>query len=308
VANFTLHTVSTENPSGSDSTFSMTVGQAGGTLTAFSENFTGVTAPALPTGWTTLVTTGNAWVSNASGCTGNALMYPYNGSAAANSWAFTPGVTLTAGVTYTMAFNQKVYSSSYPEALEVKCGLGRTAATQTVLIYSATGLTNTTCTARSATFTVPSTGTYYFGYHCTSAANMWNLYVDDIAVTYTQAASCNVCTVPTTPGETAPGALLSTAQTWTNKTTHQWPANAEATSGYKVALGTPTQLPYLLDATNDSCIKWTGTGTSCTLSDTPAGGSFYWYLVIGVNASGDGSAGNATAGPRVRNSTTGTCP
>jgi len=42
-------------------------------------------------------------------------------------------------------------------------------------------------------------------------------------------------------------------------------------------------------------------------STPPASGDFYWYIVVGVNATGEGSAGTATAGPRVVNST-GTCP
>jgi hypothetical protein len=42
---------------------------------------------------------------------------------------------------------------------------------------------------------------------------------------------------------------------------------------------------------------------SCAgLTEEPAGGAFFWYLVTGWNAAGEGHAGNATAGPRQLNS------
>jgi len=712
--NFHIALTSAQGTWGSD--FSQIVGHvvAGGNITVFSENFNTVTPPALPTGWTYGHTgAGNDWLSSTSYyCSGpNSLLYPYNSTAAANAWAFTPGIALTAGVTYTLSFNQRVASSTWTEIFEVKCGTAATPAGQTITILASANYTNTTCGVLAPTFTVPATGTYYIGYHCTSAADQFDLVVDDIALTYSQAPSCTAytcgpnvaydgslnplgtlvevcgdhdsvvepgeqwqvtvrlkntgsqsatavqadlavnsgsaaaasitgnpgsfgtiavggtatatyeftpdsavacnkdlvfdmtgvqsaeasyptqtaafavqvggntsakdetatqvttpltasgntahssltpaltvtapatatlsyssaytppagvpvtlfgpddlanlnnwtasgyaannantcsghsgaavrstnsagtytftktaavstvgysnitvgmdwrvtsatnatqyldwstdgtnwtlgaasttsatvlcgqsvtlpsgaagqgtlyirfrtvatgagrgivdyitiggtppgsgswtanarvslvsptsaaivlkaygaadanpydvlsyytgpgtyqvrleestggtasltsgslhvtqsstthCTVAScgTPSETAPGDLLGTAQTWTDKTTHTWPSNPQAT-GYKVVLGTPAQLPNLLNASTDSCVKWTGVGTNCTLSDTPAEGSFYWYLVIGTNGAGDGSPGNATAGPRVLNSTTGTCP
>ncbi len=202
VANFTLHSTSNENPTGNDSYFTIDIGQAGGAITDFSENFSGVTTPNLPTGWTVSKTSGNDWATNSSGCTGNALYYPYNSTQAANSWAYTPAISLTAGVTYTFSCNQKIYSSSYPEIFEVKCGTGATPAGQTITIITSASYTNTTCTARSNTFTVPTTGNYYIGIHCTSAADMWNLYVDDVLVTHTSTAICNVCTSSCTPPST----------------------------------------------------------------------------------------------------------
>jgi hypothetical protein len=60
----------------------------------------------------------------------------------------------------------------------------------------------------------------------------------------------------------------------------------------------------------DSCTKYIGTATSTnTLTEDPTGetGGFYWYLVTGTNDGGEGTAGNATDGPRVVNSF-GACP
>jgi uncharacterized repeat protein (TIGR01451 family) len=108
VINFSLHIVSSQGSW--DSPFTVKVGtiSTGAPTTAYSEAFTGVTVPALPAGWTVWHSSGTDWVTNSGGCTGNALRYPGLSTGAANSWAFTPGITLTAGTTYTLAFNEKV--------------------------------------------------------------------------------------------------------------------------------------------------------------------------------------------------------
>lgn len=184
-------------------TFTMKVGQIvpGGTVTVFQENFNSVTVPNLPPGWTTQVISGNAWATyNSYYCsTPNQLNYPFHTTQAANSWAFTPGCSLQAGVTYTLNFNKRVASSTYPENLEVKAGTAPNASSQTILIWSQTNITNTTCQLQSPTFTVPSNGTYYIGFHCTSAPDMWRMIVDDVSITYQQAPSC--IAQPCTPAQ-----------------------------------------------------------------------------------------------------------
>ena len=206
---FTIHI--TSNEGSWDDTFSLIVGNvvAGGAVTIFSENFDSLSTPALPAGWTTQVISGNAWVtySSYSCSTPNQLNYPYNYSQAANSWVFTHALTLQAGVTYNFSFNQRVAGATYPENGSVWLGTSANSAGMTTQLWGMDNLTNTTCTARSATFTVPSDGTYYIGFHCTSAANMWRFIIDDVVLSYTQAPSCTVdactggggCTPPTTP-------------------------------------------------------------------------------------------------------------
>lgn len=110
------------------------------------------------------------------------------------------------------------------------------------------------------------------------------------------------------PGETAPGDVLSTAQTWSDKNTMSWPSNSLAT-GYNLYRGIPADLPKLLTSDIDSCVRYSGSSTSATIADDPTwvAGGFYWYLVTGTNANGEGPAGNATAGARIINSS-GACP
>jgi len=113
------------------------------------------------------------------------------------------------------------------------------------------------------------------------------------------------CTL-TAPDETAPGDTLASAETWTDRTTHRWPAAARA-SGYKVFRGVAAGLSHLLDSQGDSCLRWSGSETTCALGETPAAGTFYWYLVTASNTGGEGPAGDATAGARSLDST-GPCP
>jgi hypothetical protein len=119
-------------------------------------------------------------------------------------------------------------------------------------------------------------------------------------------ATTSGCSIP--PPETAPGGTLGTSQSWLGLNTHQWPANAQATS-YNLYRGVLADLPSLLTGAIDSCTKWTGSGTNCAVFDDPTGvaGGFYWYLVTGVNAIGEGNAGNASTSARIVNSS-GLCP
>jgi alpha-tubulin suppressor-like RCC1 family protein len=111
------------------------------------------------------------------------------------------------------------------------------------------------------------------------------------------------------PPEIAPGGGLASAQTWSNKNTQTWPANASATS-YNVYRGVKAGLPKLLNRDYDSCLRYQGGSHSLPTPEDPTSlgpGDFYWYIVTGVNSMGEGPAGDATSGTRMINST-GTCP
>jgi hypothetical protein len=99
--------------------------------------------------------------------------------------------------------------------------------------------------------------------------------------------------------------------TWSaDKYTIGWQAVSGIVSGYRLYRGVPVNLPNLLSTSTDSCTRYDGTSLSYTLNtttDQPAAGSFYWFLVDAYNGAGEGSAGNATAGARIVNSS-GTCP
>ncbi|HPA27817.1 MAG TPA: M6 family metalloprotease domain-containing protein [Acidobacteriota bacterium] len=111
------------------------------------------------------------------------------------------------------------------------------------------------------------------------------------------------------PGEVAPGDTYENGQMWSgDKETQSWPPLSGAAT-YKVHRGVRSGLENLLTTSDDSCLRYEGPSNSLSVvSDDPSTepGSFYWYLVVGGNGSGEGSAGSATGGPRVVNSS-GSC-
>jgi len=151
------------------------------------ENFDSVTTPALPTGWTVDNTNGdnNTWVSNTSyPCSGSQhVSVHWNSAMAMDDWLFTPVLALDASHNYTLAFNYRAASTSYPEDLTVFIGTTATPAGQTTQLVDLPGFNNITCSASSTAFTVPTTGNYYIGFHGHSAADEFYLITDDIVVT-----------------------------------------------------------------------------------------------------------------------------
>jgi hypothetical protein len=111
------------------------------------------------------------------------MQYSYNAASAANDWLITTCVQLDAAVTYNVEYFYMVQSATYPEAFEVKIGTGNTPADQTTTLATHSNLTNVAYTSGGSNFTVPANGVYYIGFHCTSAADMWILYLDDISIT-----------------------------------------------------------------------------------------------------------------------------
>jgi hypothetical protein len=106
----------------------------------------------------------------------------YGGSGGDDDWLFTEAVTLNAGTTYTLDWYDRMSSSStsYDNQMFVYFGDDQFPANMTTLIWSDTDMHHTTHQLESATFTVPSTGTYYIGFHRNNGYSYANLYLDDV--------------------------------------------------------------------------------------------------------------------------------
>ncbi|HNQ78033.1 MAG TPA: IPT/TIG domain-containing protein [Acidobacteriota bacterium] len=99
------------------------------------------------------------------------------------------------------------------------------------------------------------------------------------------------------PPEVGPGDSESNAQDWTeDKATQTWPA-AERATGYHLYKFALADLPYLQNTSDEGC-KWSvGNVTSHDCSgDDPSveTGRVYFYLVTGVNETGEGTGGDGT--------------
>jgi subtilisin-like proprotein convertase family protein len=78
---------------------------------------------------------------------------------------------------------------------------------------------------------------------------------------------------------------------WPDRTTLVWDAAVSASS-YNLFRGDRSDLPALLDHAIDSCPRGTTFQQQFTgLAETPVPGAFFWYLVRGHNAQGDGPPG-----------------
>ncbi|WP_288435413.1 fibronectin type III domain-containing protein [uncultured Chryseobacterium sp.] len=151
-------------------------------------DFENVSVPALP-GCTTAVNagSGNNWEtadppSDSQGFTTNVLRYHYNSLNPANAWFYTQGLSLTAGVQYTISYKYGNNSTTYAEKLKVAYGTSPAASAMTNSVADYPAINDETAHTESITFTVPATGVYYFGFNAYSDNNQYNLYVDDISI------------------------------------------------------------------------------------------------------------------------------
>ncbi len=318
---FTIHMTSAQGAW--DDAFPVTVGQpsAGAPQTVFTETFDGATFP--PAGWAQVDVSGTAgaWarstgtVHPTGGGThagaGLAYFNSYSATAGATTRLYrTSGVAIPASAASAAVTFWLYHDTGYPtDADQVQVQVSTNGSTWTnvgaaVARYDGTSgwkqhsIPLNAYIGQSAV-QVGLLGVSYYGNDC---------HVDDVAVTYTPPGTCTMhaCSRATAPGETAPGGSPATSQGWSGKGTTTWPANPGATS-YRLYRGGAAELPALLTAAADSCLRYAGTATSAPAPESPAAGGLYWYLVTGLNGTLEGPAGSATAGPRIVNSA-GACP
>ncbi len=186
----------THNASGSPSTIALsgTAYDCSAQTIPYSENFDGVTAPAIPLCMT--VTNNNnddkLWATNAATYKSapNAMMIGYNSNLAMNDWFFSQPLSLQAGHLYTLRFYYRAQTATFTEKLEVKWGTSPDASNMTSgSLFDNNNISAVTWQLAEASFTPATTGTYYIGWHGYSDKDKHNLLVDDIAITETPTAT-----------------------------------------------------------------------------------------------------------------------
>jgi hypothetical protein len=106
----------------------------------------------------------------------------YSSTNVADDWMFSRCIYLNEGTSYALSFGFRARSEDYPENLEVKIGTAQTVAAMITPIVNLQGIVNTVYENSFSSFSVPVSGTYIIGFHCYSDADMWAVYVDDVAV------------------------------------------------------------------------------------------------------------------------------
>lgn len=235
----------------------------------YAENFDAVTTPALPDCTINQnVGTGNNWGTSALtnyGFTSNALTYLYNSGAAANTWFITRGVNLTAGTSYRISYKYGSNSTDYVEKLKVAYGTTQTAAAMTNVLVNHTNINFNVAVTNTVDFTPATSGVYYFGFQVYSAANQYNLYIDDISVNLSPS-----CLAPTAP--------VSSAYTETGATV-AWTASTSAPAGgYEYYYSTTNTAPTA--ASNPSGTTGAGVVTKNLTGLTSSTKYFFWVRAV----------------------------
>lgn len=177
----------------------------GGASLPYTMNFDGVTAPALPN----CITTQNVNNDNRTwqtapapiGYTGNVMSYIFSTGSAANDWFFTQGLNLTAGRSYILSYKFGNNSTAFTEKLKVAFGTSASANSMVNVIADYPTINDNFPRVHKIRFTAPTTGVYFVGFQVYSAANQFQLYVDEISVTEAIVAptTANTCVNVTVP-------------------------------------------------------------------------------------------------------------
>ena len=100
-----------------------------------------------------------------------------------NDWFFTPGLDLTAGVTYRLKFKYNTLTAGiYSENLRVRIGSGPSAVNMNITILDLPGFLNTVYQTAIVDFTPIATGAYNIGFQGYSFASQSKILIDDISV------------------------------------------------------------------------------------------------------------------------------
>jgi subtilisin family serine protease len=201
----------------------------------------------LPCGWTIsdVNNDGATWSVGTTNprSTPNTMTYSYSSTNAANDWLFTPPLNLVAGQNYRIRFWYRVRSATFPERLEVKWGNLATAAAMTSsAVFSNSNITNTTYTEGITGIISPSSsGIYYIGFRAFSAADMYDLNMDDVIIE--TVASCGTALLGGTisgPATLTAGTADSYNLSGNTGTSIQWQQSIDGGSNWSDISGATT--------------------------------------------------------------------
>lgn len=202
----------------------------------------------LPCGWVSQNVNGdgNTWNVGTlnSRSAPNNVTYNYNSALAADDWLFTPGLSMIAGNTYRIRFWYRARSASFPERLEVKWGAAQNAAGMTsAAVFSNTNIINTAYAEGVSGNIVPTTtGTYFIGFRVFSAADMYDLNIDDVTIELVTAS----CAIPTVGGTATIVSPIVSGSTTTmivsgyNGTSVQWEQSTNGGTTWTAIAGATT--------------------------------------------------------------------
>jgi PKD repeat protein len=105
-----------------------------------------------------------------------------NTSTTSNDWLISPCFYFKAGIEYSVSFWYKNRATSYPEMLKLCVGTSQSAASMTTVLTNLGSITNSAYQKATVTFSAPSDGEYYFGWHAYGPADMFGMHIDLVEV------------------------------------------------------------------------------------------------------------------------------
>ncbi len=112
----------------------------------------------------------------------NAPVYYSSSTTAADDWLISPAFSLNAGVNYNLSFLYSQVITGYQDKMTVYVGTDNTAASMTSLITDLSDISVNSFTTQNNSFTVPSNGNYYIGFHATSNAGGGGIAIDNFNI------------------------------------------------------------------------------------------------------------------------------
>lgn len=150
------------------------------------ESFEEIATPALPVGWTRVNLNGDAqqWETNKyGGLPARHQCVRYNGTSPlpANDWLFTPPMSLSPGILYTLTFQCKVSPGS-TQRMKICVGNAPDPGAMVTQLYDNPMIINPALQEFSVDFIVPVPGDYFLGFLCYSNPGQNQFFLDDIQV------------------------------------------------------------------------------------------------------------------------------
>lgn len=205
-----------------------------------------------------------------------------------NDWLITPAINLGKDDIYTLTFSFGSQGERFtPEALTVTMGTSEYATQHTTVLFSRSDIVNFwNGSMETVTITLPveADGAYYFGFHCTTPAGGYCLYLDDVSVeqngSYGAPAAVEDLTV--TPGANGAQSATITLTAPTRTSAGQNLSGAQTVKLYR----------------DDDLIKtFDGVAAGASLSHTDSGMShgLHTYKAIANSGGEDGAKAEVTA-------------
>ena len=258
----------------------------------YTQNFDGVTQPAMPSCFSVENTNGDTkfWKTCTNTSLGNStaiapnsganqMGIAYDSANAMNDWFYLPGINLTSGTSYRLSFYTRGYTA-LTEQIEVKYGTSATSGSMTNTILASTAVNGGIAyTQKVIDFVPSSTGIYYIGFHGFSAVNQWYLFVDDVSVTLTPIDAVDFANIQ------SPGVSTTTTGTPTTILGQAYEPGLTPTAGAPAGLS----VWYSTNATDvdPSSTGWTGTWTLATYNAQVANNDEWKATIYPISGQAD---------------------